>query len=97
MNSIEKNELYPFILLAYEAGKRAGQVEMEQFMENEMLWLSLVESIMSWKTWMPIRDHASNKRVEYNLRSDEWREGVMKSSKQYMQNAINMLYNYLNK
>lgn len=93
---ITKEELLPFMILSYEAGKRAGQVEMEQFMDNEMFWLSLVESITSQKTWMPIRDYASNKKVEYNLRSDKWRENTLKSSKQYMQDAIDLLYKYIN-
>lgn len=94
---ITKEELYPFMLLAYEAWKRAGQVEMEEFMDNEMLWLSFIESIVSEKTWMPIRNHASNKKVEYNLRSDQWRKKTLESSKKYMDDAINMLHKYIEK
>lgn len=94
---ITKEELYPFMLLAYEAGKRAGQVEMEEFMDNEMSWLSLIESIVSEKTWMPIRNYASNKKVEYNLRSDQWRKKTLESSKKYMDDAINMLHKYIEK
>lgn len=79
------------IQFAFEAGKWAGQVELEEHMDNEQYAESALEFICSRKTAMPTRPASQGKEVVYKLRSSEWRKGVIKSSEKYKQEALELI------
>lgn len=78
--------------LAYEAGKWAGQVELEKHYDNEQYSQVIFESILSKKTSMPFSNESIGNQVLITLRSKEWREGVIKSSKEYLKKAKDILH-----
>ncbi|MFK5893171.1 MAG: hypothetical protein QM504_08130 [Pseudomonadota bacterium] len=79
------------IELAYEAGKWHGQVELEDHFDNEQYALSALESINAKKTSMPFDRQSSGRTVKINLRSEKWRDGVIKSSEEYKLQALRLL------
>lgn len=79
------------LLLAFEAGKWSGQVDLEEHFDRSQYSQALVESIVSRKTSMPTKEASNGKTVSVNLRSDEWRNGVRKSSKEYLDKALNLI------
>ena len=79
------------IELAFEAGKWAGQVELEEHYDREQFSTSMIESLISKKTSMPTESASNGRTVTINLRSKEWRDGVIKSSNEYKQKAIQLL------
>ncbi len=80
--------------LAYEAGRWQGQVDLEISMDNN-LGDALQGSLYAQKTGMPLHTVAAglddSRPVRYFLRSEEWREGVTKSSLETLENVINTL------
>lgn len=84
------------LLLAYEAGKRAGQVELEEHMDREQYWSAMIEVMVSQKTSMPIKQSSIGNEVTYRLRSDERRKWVRKTSKWYLEDAKQLfIRNYI--
>lgn len=74
--------------LAYEAGKWAGQVELEEYYDRNQFAEAFIESAYSRKNAMPLKDASTGRTVTVNLRSDKWREGVRKSSREYLDKAM---------
>ncbi len=97
MNHLEKKELACVMELAFEAGKWAGQVELEEHYERSQYGEAVLESLQSRKTAMPAKAASSGRTVTINLRSNKWRDGVRKSSKEYLDKAINMVDELLTK
>lgn len=87
-----KEEIKACMMLAYEAGKRAWQVELEEFMENQQFWKSALEAISARTTWMPTQDSSTGREVTYTLRSDKRREWVKISANKYLDDAVNLLF-----
>jgi len=79
------------ILLAFEAGRWLGQVDLEEHYDREQYAPAFFESLISKKTAMPIEKPSTGRTVTVNLRSDEWRAGVKKSAQEYLEQALNML------
>ena len=77
--------------LAFEAGKWAGQVELEEHFDREQYASALIESIYIRKMLIPMHLSSTNKSIIINLRSDIWRKGVIKSAKEYMTKAFDLI------
>ena len=81
------------ILLAFEAGKWVGQVEMEESMEANSFFYAFQESFYSDKSGggvshsVGIDKDFETRPVRYNLRSNVWRKGVLKSANEYLDKA----------
>lgn len=91
-----KDTILMAIDLAFEAGKWAGQVELEEHMDNEQFSKAALESVMTRKTAAPCDIPSEGRTVRYNLRSDKWRQGVRKSSVEYKNKSIEFIFNSLN-
>ena len=74
--------------LAYEAGKWAGQVELEEHYDRSQYAEAFLEAAYSRKNAMPLKDASTGRTVTVNLRSDKWREGARKSSREYLDKAM---------
>ena len=84
-------ELYNMaLILAFEAGRWHGQVDLEEHYDIEQYGQSIAEVFHTKKTCRPIKKESIGKTVEINLRSDKWRKGVIKSSNAYLQKAKNL-------
>ena len=94
-----KTELSPTIKaaleLAFEAGKWAGQVELEEHFDRQQYSTAIIESFQSKKTAMPTESASMGRTVKVNLRSNEWRDGVKKSSREYLEKAELIIAEYL--
>jgi hypothetical protein len=77
--------------LAFEAGKWAGQVDLEEHFDREQYSQVLPEVFASRKTASPNDLASTGRTVRINLRSDEWREGVKKSAQEYLEKALDIL------
>ena len=83
-----KNETIDAALrIAFEAGRWLGQVDLEKYYDREQYSKVMFESFISRKTTMPLESQSDGKTVKVNLRSEEWRLGVLKSSKEYLTKA----------
>ena len=80
--------------LAYEAGKWAGQVELEEHYDRSQFAEALLEATYSRKNAMPLKGASTGRTVTVNLRSDKWREGVIKSSREYLDKAMLFVVQY---
>jgi hypothetical protein len=90
-DTTDEFEIMAAIQLAFEAGKWAGQVETEEFYDNEQYSTAIQEVIESRNTCLPTNKTSSGRTVMINLRSNEWREGVRKSADDYKAKALEML------
>lgn len=79
------------IEIAFEAGKWAGQVELEEHFDKEQYSSAVIESISSKRTSMPNELPSNGREVKIRLRSDKWRKGVIKDSVDYKKQAIKIL------
>jgi len=79
------------LLLAYEAGRWHGQVDLELHMDLEQYSQVMPEVFIAQKTCLPNDLASTGKTVRYNLRSDEWRQCVILSSREYLEKAREML------
>ena len=68
------------VLLAFEAGRWLGQVDLEEEYDRDQYGMAFVEAMVSRKTCMPCFPASTNRTVTVNLRSDRWREGVVKTT-----------------
>lgn len=83
-NNIDETLLEAALEMAYEAGRWHGQVDMEISLDLQQYSQCLPEVINSRRTAMPADMASTGRTVKYNLRSDEWRNGVVKSSRAYL-------------
>lgn len=91
------NEEIDIVLrLAFEAGRWQGQVDLEEYYDREQFATVIQEVIVSRKTSMPEKSASTGRTVTINLRSDAWREGVKKSSEEYIEKAKMYLIAILN-
>ena len=87
--------------LAFEAGKWEGQVELEEFMEENSFFDAFLGSIYSRKTGGGVSHSVSidkdfeTRPVKYNLRSNKWREGVRKRANEYLEKARLFAFQHL--
>jgi len=77
--------------IAFEAGKWAGQVELEEHYDNSQYGDAIVESIYSKKNAMPMISGSKGRTVTVRLRSKNWRKGVIADSEKYKLKAKEML------
>lgn len=82
------------LLLAFEAGKWEGQVELEEHYDRNQFAEAMFEAAYSRKNAMPLKDASTGKTVTVNLRSDKWREGVRKSAKEYVERALSLVVSH---
>lgn len=87
MTDTEKATFEAALLLAFEAGKWVGQVELEEHYDREQYGTSIIESLYSKKNSMPMHHPSTGRSVTVNLRSNTWREGVRKSANEYLEKA----------
>jgi hypothetical protein len=85
------------LLLAYEAGRWRGQVDLEEHYDREQYSIALAESVVARTTCMPAFPASTGRTVTVNLRSDEWREGVEKSAKERFEMAWDILKTIIEK
>jgi hypothetical protein len=76
------------LMLAFEAGKWVGQVELEEHLDRQQYSAALLEVFYSEKITMPISTASSGRTVQVNLRSQQWRDGVRKSANKYLEKAL---------
>lgn len=79
--------------MAFEAGKWAGQVDMEEHYDREQYSASMLEAHYARRFTMPQKEESTGRTVSIGLRSDEWRAGVKKSSVDYLKKAKDILTN----
>jgi len=91
MTEMENAAFEAALLLAFEAGKWVGQVELEEHYDREQYSTAIVESLYSKKNAMPLHDESNGRSVTINLRSNTWREGVRKSANEYLEKAKKLL------
>lgn len=75
------------IVMAYEAGRWRGQVDLEEHYDCEQYSQVMPEVFASRKTGSPRDLESTGRTVRINLRSGKWRNGVVKSSLEYLRNA----------
>lgn len=78
--------------IAFEAGKWAGQAELEQFYDKEQFAISALESLYAKKNAMPLQEACNGRTVVVNLRSEEWRKGVNNSANKYLEKAKTIIH-----
>jgi hypothetical protein len=79
------------LLFAYEAGRWRGQVDLEEYYDQEQFSTAAMESFESRKTAMPMLPESIGRTVTVNLRSQEWREGVERSAQEHVEKAFELL------
>lgn len=77
--------------IAFEAGRWQGQVDLEEHYDKEQFSQCVVESVNARNTSMPLKESSNGREVSVRLRSHKWRNGVKKSSEEYLQRAKKML------
>ncbi len=83
--------------LAFLAGRWRGQVDLEEDIDTQSYFDAALTSIHAQKLGGECRhtvasNGADSRPVRYNLRSDEWREGVKKTTQKNLDNAVNKLF-----
>lgn len=79
------------LLLAFEAGKWEGQVELEEHFDRLQFSEAILEVAYARKTGMPLKEASTGPIMTVTLRSAKWREGVRKSAKEHLDRAIAMV------
>ena len=77
--------------IAFEAGRWRGQVDLEEFYDKEQYSSSCLEHFYSRKNSMPMQPASKGNTVTVNLRSEQWREGVKKSTEEYLRYALKII------
>ena len=72
------SEARGLLLIAFEAGRWMGEVDLEEQYDRDQCGMALAEAMVSRKTCMPCFPASTGRTVTVNLRSDRWREGVTK-------------------
>jgi hypothetical protein len=91
---METELIEAMLSIVFEAGRWLGQVDLEEHYDKEQYSTSLMEVAYSAKTSTPIEKSSMGRQVKINLRSSEWREGVRKSSNEYLEKARSLFYEY---
>lgn len=73
--------------IAFEAGRWQGQVDLEEHYDKEQFSQCVIESVNAKNTSMPLKESSNGREVSVRLRSLKWRNGVKKSSEEYLQRA----------
>lgn len=77
--------------LAFETGKWAGQVELEEHYDREQYSAVMPEVFSSKKTNLPADLASPDRTVRVNLRSQAWRDGVRKTCAEKITKIKNMI------
>jgi len=87
-----KNEIIEAaIAIAFEAGRWAGQVDLEEHFDREQYTNSMREVYAARKTAMPQHPASVGSRTAtINLRSEEWRTGVKKQVSELLEKALKL-------
>ena len=85
------DKIKALIDIAFEAGKWAGQVELEEHYDCEQYSAVMPEVFSSKKTNLPADIASSGRTVRVNLRSQVWRDGVRKTCAEKINNLKNMI------
>jgi len=88
---VSKEDIKLLVEIVFDAGKWVGQVELEEHMDKEQYTVAILECLQAKKTSMPSEKASVGRDVKYTLRSDKWREGVVKSSNKYKDISIDMI------
>ena len=83
--------IYAAIDLAYEAGKWAGQVDLEEHYDREQFSSAIIETLVAKKTSMPTNKASNGRTVTIDLRSERWRAGVRADSMNYLKIARSLI------
>lgn len=96
---MDKNLLKAYWEMCFEIWRWRWQVDLEEDMDNNFfdafLWV-----LYDKKTSMPLHTSICNwdeKAVRYKLRSDEWREWVKKTTKNKLDETLEMFYKLFKK
>lgn len=79
------------IKIAFEAGRWQGQVDLEEFYDREQYASCCLEVFYAKRCSMPLHKPSTGNTVTINLRSNEWREGVRKTTEELLGKAKNYL------
>ena len=79
--------IHAALLIAFEAGKWEGQVELEEYYDKEQYAHAMLEVVFAQKNAMPLFQASNRRIVAVQLRSDSWRDGVRKSTQKYLETA----------
>ena len=85
------DKIKALIDIAFEAGKWAGQVELEEHYDCEQYSAVMPEVFSSKKTNLSADIASSGRTVRVNLRSQVWRDGVKKTCAEKINNLRNMI------
>ena len=95
----EMDDLYHIIdltfLLAFEAGKWAGQVELEEHYDRHQYGACMVEAVYTKNHTKPLFPASNGRDVTIQLRSDKWRQEVINSSNNSFEKAKDTLKKYI--
>lgn len=91
MTQVSEHLIEAALLLAYEAGRWHGQVDLEEHYDLEQYSTVMSEAHNTRITSSPADLASSGRTVRVNLRSQTWREGVKKSSQEYLLKAKKLL------
>lgn len=91
IEKIQIEKIQMALLLAFEAGKWEGQVELEEHYDKEQYATSIMEYVHSRKNAMPLYESSRGRMITINLRSNDWRDGVRKSADQYLKKAYSLI------
>ena len=96
MNETQKTYIVYALHMAFEYGRWLWQVDLEEHMDNSSYFDAFLGVLHDKKTAMPLHTVASSDLssipVRYNLRSDIWREGVKKNTKESLEKEIEKLF-----
>lgn len=97
LSDVERTTFEACLQLAFEAGKWAGQVELEEHIDREQYASIAIEAVYSRNNAMPMRDSSIGKEVTITLRSQEWRDGVNRSANEYLRTAVKIFCDFIEK
>lgn len=92
MNKNQKQLISACMDLAFEAGAWAGQVDLEEYYDRDQYASAAIESLYARNTSMPMHPESQGNQVLVTLRSDEWRDGVRKTSKENLEKIKQILF-----
>lgn len=95
LTDAQKQTIEACMMLAFEAGKWVGQVELEEHIDREQFALAAIESVYSRNNSMPMHKESQSRQATINLRSEKWRDGVRRSSDEYLKTAVNIFCKFL--
>lgn len=79
--------------LCFVAGRWRGQVDLEEHFDNESYFDAFLGALHDKKTNMPLHTVANvgERPVRVNLRSDEWRNGVKKTTEKEFDKCVRLM------